>query len=325
MSKHSLNFWGCCALVLGLSAASFAQTQTPTSQQPTQQTTVTTQTTQTVQNADGSWSVIEYPAQKEVIVDFTPGASYNTARGRAKVMRMSDHTMINLDLSGLPADVTNVNLYAVDPLGKVTLLGPVNVANGVATQSFQTPMSRFMLMLSPEANLSTYAPDTAYVFRSSVPQGFAVVPLLSTDRERGTAVGEKVSATTTAGSTTAYTAPMLNVMGMKRGDDTQLKVNLTGELTGSRVNFNLEPRNDGPTTITARFHELKESPGGKVYVLWAVSPDNKYVKLGQIVNTGRRNEAEIKSETTLRDFGLLITLEEESSTPRGSIVGTVAR
>ncbi|MCA1620139.1 MAG: hypothetical protein LC795_12695 [Acidobacteria bacterium] len=324
MSKRLLNFWGCCALLLGLAAVSVAQT-TPTTQQPTQQTTVTTQTTQTVQNADGSWSVIEYPAQKEVIVDFTPGANYNTARGRAKVMRMADHTMINLDLSGLPADVTSVNLYAVDPLGKVTLLGPVNVSNGVATQSFNTPLNRFMLMLSPEANLSAYRPDTAYVFRSAVPQGFAVIPLSSTDREDGAAVGEKVSATTTAGGSSAYAAPMLNVRGMKRGDDTQLKVNLTGELTGSRVNFNIEPRKDGPTTVTARFHELKESPGGKVYVLWAVSPDNKYVKLGQIVNTGRRNEAEIKSETTLRDFGLLITLEDESSTPRGVIVGTVAR
>jgi hypothetical protein len=325
MSKRLFNLAGCGAMLLGLAAVSSAQTQTPTAQQPTQQTTVTTQTTQTVQNADGSWSVIEYPAQKEVIVDFTPGANYNTAKGRAKVMRMADHTMINLDLSGLPADVTSVNLYAVDPMGKVTLLGPVNVANGVATQSFNTPLNRFMLMLSPEANLSAYRPDTAYVFRSSVPQGFAVVPLSSTGRENVAAVGEQVSATTTAGATSAYTAPMLNVMGMKRGDDTQLKVNLTGELTGSRVNFNIEPRNDGPTTVTARFHELKESPGGKVYVLWAVSPDNKYVKLGQVVNTGRRNEAEIKSETTLKDFGLLITLEDEVSTPRGTILGTVTR
>ncbi|MDT5293454.1 MAG: hypothetical protein QOJ76_334, partial [Acidobacteriota bacterium] len=73
----------------------------------------------------------------------------------------------------------------------------------------------------------------------------------------------------------------------------------------------------------ARFHELKEAPAGQVYVLWAVSPDNKYVKLGQIVNTGGRNEAEIKSETTLADFGLLVTLESEMSNPAGVVVGTV--
>ncbi len=322
MSRNLLKLAGSGLLALALASVAFGQTTQP---QPTTQTTVTTQTTQAVQNADGTWSVTEFPAQKEVTIDFAPGSNFSTARGRARVTRMADHTMINLDLSGLPADTRAVNLYAVDPTGVVTLLGPVNLTNGVAQQSFHTPLNRFMLVLSPEANLTRFGPDTAYVFRSTVPQGFAVVPLASRDREDGAAVGEKVSATTTAGSTSAYTAPMLNIPGMKRGEDTQVKVNLAGALTGARVNFNITPRKDGPTEVVARFHELKEAPAGHVYVLWAVSPDNKYVKLGQIVNTGGRNEAEIKSETTLRDFGLLITLEDESSTPRGVIVGTVAR
>ena len=34
-----------------------------------------------------------------------------------------------------------------------------------------------------------------------------------------------------------------------------------------------------------------------------VRADNQYQKLGQIVNVRGRNEAEIKSETTLTDFG----------------------
>jgi hypothetical protein len=55
-------------------------------------------------------------------------------------------------------------------------------------------------------------------------------------------------------------------------------------------------------------------------VLWAVSPDNKYTKLGQVVNTGKRNEAEIKSETTLTDFGLLVTLQPEGESPAGDVV-----
>jgi hypothetical protein len=118
---------------------------------------------------------------------------------------------------------------------------------------------------------------------------------------------------------------MLNIPGMKRGEDTQVKVNLAGALTGARVNFNIEPRKDGPTMITARFHELKEAPAGKAFVLWAVSPDNKFVKLGQIVNTGARNEAEIKSETTLSDFGLLITLQSEGDAPAGDVVVTAIK
>ena len=325
MSRRLFSIAGFAALTLALAASALAQTETTPQQQQDTQVTTTTTTTQTaaVQNADGTWTVIEYPVGKEVTVELMPGETLAGAKGLARIMRAADHTMINLNLSGLTAPGP-FNLYAVDPLGKPTLLGPVNVMNGAVTQSFHTPLNKFMLVLSPESNLTTMAATTPVVFRSAVPQGFAVVPLSSTNRD-GAAVGEQVSAVSTPGATSAYSVPMLNVPGMKRGDDSQIKVNLTGALTGSRVNFNIEPRKDGPSQVTARFHELKDSPAGKVFVLWAVSPDNKFVKLGQIVNTGGRNEAEIKSETSLRDFGLLITLEDEVSTPAGVVVGTVIR
>src|SRR5205807_2961576 len=276
---------------------------------------VTTQTTQAIQNPDGTWTVIQYPTGKEVVVDLAPGTTFKTAHGRAKIIRRADGTAIALDLSGLPADATALNLYAVDPFGKVTLIGPVNISNGIAQQTYMTPLDKFMLVLSPEAGLTTYAPDTAYAFRSGVPAGFAVVPLTS-------AAGEKVAATTTAGATTAYTAPMLGIPRFHRGSDTLIKTRLAGAMTGARVNFNIAPRKDGPTEIIARFHQLKNAPAGQVYVLWAVSPDNKYVKLGQVVNTGGRNEAEIKSETTLADFGLLVTLQSEAEMPAGDAVVT---
>ncbi len=321
MSRRLFSFAGSSALILASAAFSFAQTMPA---QPTQ-TTVTTKTTQAVQNADGSWTVIEYPANKEVIIDFTPGPTYTTAKGRAKVMRMSDHTMINLDLSGLPADATSFNLYAVDPLGKTTLIGPVNIANGVATQTFNTPLDKFMLVLSPDAGLTTYAADSAYAFRSGVPQGLAVVPLSSHGDRGGAAVAERVSATSTASATSAYAAPLLGIPGFRRGTDTEMKINFSGALTGARANVFIEPRKDGPTTIKMRFHELKDAPAGFVYALWAVSADNKFVKLGQIVNPGTRNEAQIQTETALQDFGLLVTLEPETSTPSGTVIGTIMR
>jgi hypothetical protein len=304
MSKRLLYLAGCCALVAALASVSFAQT-----------TTVTTTQTQAVQNPDGSWTVIQYPTDKEVVVDLTPGTTFVNAHGRAKIFRKADGTTIALDLSGLPADASALNLYAVDPFGKVTLLGPVTISNGVATQTFTTPMDKFMLVLSPEANLTTYAPDTAFAFRSAVPAGMAVVPLTS-------AAGEKVAATTTAGATTAYTAPMLGIPSFHRGSDTLIKTRLAGPLAGSRVNFTITPRKDGPTEIVARFHQLKNAPAGQTYVLWAVSPDGKYTKLGQIVNPGDRNEAEIKSETSMADFGLLVTLQPEGETPAGDVVVT---
>jgi hypothetical protein len=313
MSRRLLTFAGCCALVLGMVAVSFAQDTQP--QQPTQTTTVTTQTTQAIQNPDGTWTVIQYPTGREVVVDFTPGTTFMTSHGRAKIIRMSDGTKIALDLSGLPADASALNLYAVDPFGRVTMLGPVTISNGIATQTFTTPLDKFMLVLSPDTNLTTIGPNTAVAFRSTVPQGFAVVPMTSAE-------GEKVAATSTAGATSAFTAPMLGIPRFHRGSDTLVRTKLTGALTGSRVNFRITPRRDGPTEVVARFHQLKNAPAGQAYVLWAVSPDNKYVKLGQVVNTGRRNEAEIKSETTLPDFGLLVTLQPEGETPAGEVVIT---
>jgi len=281
--------------------------------------------TAVVQNADGTWTVIEYPVDKEVIVNLTPTASVPGAIGIAKVRRINDRTMINLDLKGFTGDVTNFNLYAVDPTGRTTLLAPVSVTNGMASLSTMTPLNRFMLVLSPESNLTTLEPGTKVLLRSAVPDGFAVVPLGSSGERDGAAVGERVSATSTSGATPGYGAPLLGIPGFRRGTDTELKIKFAGAMTGSRANVSLEPRKDGPTTIKMRFHELKDAPAGESYVVWAVSPDNKYQRLGQIVNTGGRNEAQIQSETAFQDFGLFVTTEHESSTPTGEIVGTVIK
>lgn len=319
MQKPLLSFVG--GLVLALTAAGTTLAQQPTT---TTTTTTTTQTT-AVQNADGSWTVVEFPADKETIVTLTPTTVIPNATGTARVLRTASGTTIRLDLSGLTNDVGHLNLYAVEPTGHVTLLGPVHATNGAATFNTTTPLNRFMLVLSPDANLTTITPETRVVFRSAAPQGLAVVPLASSGERDGAAVGEKVAATTTTGATPAYAAPMLGIPGFRRGTDTEMNINFSGELTGARANVYLEPRKDGPTTIRMRFHELKQAPAGRVYVLWAVSPDNKFVRLGQIVNTGQRNEAEIRTETALPDFGLFITLEEEHMNPTGTMVGTVIK
>jgi hypothetical protein len=318
MCRRLVSFLGGAVLALTTAGTALAQ-------QPTTTTTTTTTQATAVQNADGSWTVVEYPADQETVVNLTPTTALPNATGTARVLRTASGTTLRLDLSGLTGDVSNLNLSAVDPTGHVTLLGPVTASNGTATFSTTTPLNRFMMVLSPDANLTTITPQTRVVLRSAVPQGLAVVPLSSRGERDGAAVGERVAATTTAGATPAYAAPMLGIPGFRRGTDTEMKINFSGEMTGARANVYLEPRKDGPTTIKMRFHELKDAPGGRVYVVWAVSPDNKFVRLGQIVNTGQRNEAQIQTETALSDFGLFVTLEEESSTPTGTIVGTVIR
>ncbi|MDQ3906922.1 MAG: hypothetical protein M3268_01120 [Acidobacteriota bacterium] len=326
MTRRLLSIAGGVALAFASAAFTFAQQTT---------TTVTTQQTTAVQNPDGTYTIVQYPVDKEVTVNLLPGQTINGARGVAKVLRHGDVTTINLDLASLPADMTNFNVYAVDPTGKFTLLGPVTVANGAVTQTFTTPLDKFMLVMSPAAQISALDDNTPILFRSAVPDGLAVIPYARTGDEKMHATGESVGATTTAVTTPAgttvttstnYNVPMLGIPTFPRGEDSLVKVNLAGAMTGSRVNFRVLPRKDGPTAITARFHQLKNSPGGERYILWAVSPDNKFTKLGQIVNTGNRNEAEIKSEVNMPDFGLFITAEPatgELTSPSGPIVATI--
>ena len=355
MSKHVLSVLGAVMLTLAIAAIALAQT------------TTTTTVTKTVQNPDGTYTIIEYPAKKEVTLNLNP-VNIQGAKGVATILRDDDGTRIKLNLTEVPADLTALTLYAVDDKGVVTALGPVAIANGAGTLAATTPLSRFMLIASPEPALTTYDPNTKVVFRSAVPEGFAVIPLTS-------ASGEKVSATTTPGTmtpttttvtpstttvtpsttttvtpstttvtpsatvtpsttttvtpaattvTTTYTAPMLNIPAYKKGDDTKIKVDFTGALTGARANVFITPRKDGPTEVKMRFHELKEAPAGQKFILWAVSPDNQFVKLGQIVNTEGRNEAEIKSETTLQDFGLVVTMEgADADMPKGPSVAHI--
>jgi len=311
MSKR-FSLLAAALLVFSMVALVSAQTQ--------QTQTTTTTVTKTVQNADGTYSVIEYPVGKEVKITLTP-VTVPGANGIATILRDDNGTRIKLNLTGLPSDLSALNLYAVDQNGVVTALGPITVAQGTGALEVATPLNKFMLVASPESDLTAYNPETVF-FRSAVPEGFAVIPHTTNP------IGEKVGASTAEVSTptAAYTVPMLNIPAYKKGNDTKMKVNFSGALEGARANIFITPRKRGVTQVNLRFHELKDAPAGKVYTLWAVSPDNQFLKLGQIVNTGGRNEAEIKSEVTVPDFGLLVTMEDANATivnPMGPSIGVV--
>ncbi len=313
MKKKLIAVLGAAMLLLSLAAVSASQAQTTR--------------VQTVQNPDGTYTIVEYPVGKTTVVTLNP-VGLSGATGTATILRDPNLTTIKLNLNSLPADITAMNVYAVDPAGVTTLLGPIEVANGVGTFATTTPLSKFMLVASPDADLSAYAPTTHVYFRSAVPAGLTVIPVTN-------AVGEQIGAvavpTTVPSEVTVvpttdvvvpadYTVPMLGIPTFKRGDDTKLKVNFSGAMEGARANIFIEPRKHGNVTqVRMRFHELKEAPKGQGYILWAVSSDNQFQRLGEIVNVKGRNEAEIKSETSFNDFGLLLTTEERGLT-RGTII-----
>jgi hypothetical protein len=257
-----------------------------------------------VVNPDGSYTVIEYPMGKEVTVNLLPSGTVTTGKGVARVMRSADGTKVWVDVTGVPADVTSYYAYAVDPTGTATLLGPIAFTGGVGKAEFTTPMNQFMVVLSPVEGITTFDTSTNVVFRSEVPSGYVIVPR----RVRGDTKASAVAASVI----NRYDVPVLNVPSF--GEKTrELKIKFDGELNGLEGKATLT-RKSGTTKVKMEFDDMNKVPKNKRFVLWASSPDGKYTKLGHVVNSGRKEEAVIKSETALADFGLFVTVEDADVT-----------
>jgi hypothetical protein len=272
--------------------------------------------TQVVQNPDGSWSVIEYPVGKEVTINLTPVTTVTGSTGVARVMRAADGTKVWVDLSGVPATTTSMYAYAVDPAGIPTLLGPLTIENGVAKAEFSTPMNQFMLVLSPNEGLTGIDTTTPVFYRSTVPSGYAVVPRRVSDK-RVVAVSPSVVNREPA----AYDVPLLNIstFGNK---EREVKMKFSGELDGLEAKAYITPSKGG-TKVRMHFDDMNKVPKNKRFTLWTYSPDGKYSKLGSVINSGNRDEAAIKSETSLADFGLFVTAEDTDVTMPTSRVYSV--
>jgi hypothetical protein len=297
MSKKFLCSTLALAVVLAFGTAAFAQVVT------------TTKKTTVVQNQDGTWTVIEYPVGKEVMINLAPGTTIAGAKGTARVMRSADGTKVWLDVNGITGDTSNIYAYAIDPSGMPTLLGPLTVTNGVAKAEFTTPLNQFMLVLSPTEGLTAIDTSTPVFFRSELPTGYAVVPRRKTSSD--SAVAAAVATDTT------YDVPLLNVPSFK--GDTEVKVKFGGELQGLDGKAYINQKS-GKSQIKMRFGDLKKAPANTRFVLWAKAPDGSYTKLGQVVNTGKGDEGEIRGETALRDFGLFLTVEDaDVPSPSGKV------
>jgi hypothetical protein len=309
--KNIVKFSG--GLALAVTFSSFAMAQDTTTKTTT---TTTTTKAEVVQNPDGTYSVIEYPVGKEVTVQLTPN-NLQGATGSARVLRAADGTKVYLDLAGVTGDAKSYYAYAVDPKGMPTLLGPVMIENGVAKAEFSTPMNQFMIVLSPNEGVTTFNSEVPVTFRSAIPAGYAVVPTAVTSSVDNS---KQVAATTEVDST--YQVPLLNVPSFGN-KTTEIRIAFAGELQGLKGKAYIDPGKKGATQVKMRFDDMKMAPKEKRFVLWASSADGKYTKLGQVINTGDRQESEIRSETAMTDFGLFVTMEEKDvNQPTGKIYST---
>jgi hypothetical protein len=319
MSKRLLSILG--GLVLSLATVSAVLAQNT-------KTVTTTQTT-AVQNADGTWTVVEYPVDKEVVVNLAPSTKTITTMARARVLRSANGTLITVDPAGFVGTTGNLNLYAVDPMGHVSLLGPIN-ATSTSPLTYNTELGQFMLVVSPEGNLTTFAPNTTVAYRSAVPEGLSIIPVARSGEGPASAEGEKVAGVATPG----YNVGMLNIPTLPAKKETQLKVNFDNTIHVNRTDFFITPNFNGKglTRIKAKFHDLSDVPTTSFLTLWAVSPDGKFFRIGSTPNKGKPNVATIDSDKNntnvpFTDFGLFLTVEPTGAavSPTGTIIGTIIR
>src|SRR5205807_3082020 len=173
-------------------------TTTPTTTTQTETTVPTeTATVQAIQNSDGTYTIVEYPVGKETVVTLNP-IGVSGATGTATILRAADGTTIKLKVASLPTELTAMNVYAIDSSGKVTLLGPVQIASSAGSFTTVTPLTKFMLVASPDDKLSAYNDSTVVFFRSAVPAGLNVIPITN-------AAGEQVANVVSAAQPTTVT------------------------------------------------------------------------------------------------------------------------
>jgi hypothetical protein len=230
------------------------------------------------------------------------------------------------------------HLYAVSHEGQVVPLGAVPVTGGAGTLSANTNINRFMLVLSPESGLTAVDAATAVALRSAVPEGLTVVPKsggtagevasnATEPEESAPAPAATPDAESEESDLSEYDAPLLGIGSFRRGAETQLKSQLSGDLAGTRTAVYVKPLKSGETQVKVRFNNLRAPEGGARYVLWAVGPDKTYTRLGQVDGPDRKQSAKIDARTMLRDFGLLITAESgvAAQHPSGPVAALVVR
>ncbi len=226
------------------------------------------------QSAGEDWTVIEYPEGREVVVELRPTALNPNAKGTARVTRGADETTVALEVSGLGADADAHHLFAVGHDGRVVPLGVVTVSDGAGTLDAKTQLGSFMLVLSPDADLSSLDSSARLALRSAVPEGFAVVPKVGGGgQEEESASNAAAEEATVVSESPEYDVPLIGVSSLRRGAETQLKANLSGGLEGVRTGVYVKPLKSGVTQVRVQLSNLKEPEAGTHYVLWAVAPD----------------------------------------------------
>jgi hypothetical protein len=134
----------------------------------------------------------------------------------------------------------------------------LTVSDGAGSLKGKTVLSKFMIVISPEADLTTIGSETKVALRSAVPSGFTVVvkektSAPSTAEPTPATADMPTPVTETTQSTPQYEVPLLGVGSFKRNANATMRANFSIGFEGTRAIVLIKPQKNGPTNQDA-FH-----------------------------------------------------------------------
>lgn len=132
------------------------------------------------------------------------------------------------------------------------------------------------------------------------------------------------------GCSTCARVPLFNI----RRKTTKFEVALAKEQNsgGASAIFSVTQNFVGRSTVTAEFKDVKKAPEGTKYVVWARSPNNKFIPLGEFKDPP--SNVTFERKLNLNRSGFFITLESsdkkinfdsESEQPSDRVVGVALK
>lgn len=145
--------------------------------------------------------------------------------------------------------------------------------------------------------------------------------------QAGAPSSKRMSTVAAPDTPSAYNVPLLNIATFRKNTHIPLEVTLLREFSNVRADLFIKARKDGIKQIRMSFQEILRAPANTRLVLWAVSPEKRYTRIGQVTNMDRGNEARIDAATELKDFGLFLTVEgtDRPQQPAGPLVSKITR
>ena len=159
----------------------------------------------------------------------------------------------------LPAK-NNYQVYLVDSLGNATLLGTLTITDGTGKLSAGTPLSKFMIVISPEDELTTIDSETKVALRSTVPNGFTVVAMETTEETPSIEPSlENSQVEVPITEAPEYDVPILGIGSLRRGSNISMRANLSSGFEGTRARIVVKSHKSGSYADQHAVHESQAS------------------------------------------------------------------